>query len=72
MKHIDEKGNLMEQWQINSELTGELKPSEQPPLFTNELSEQPPLLHDEEPSWISNKKISRSRKNYTPKGEQYR
>lgn len=54
--HIDEKGNLMEQQEINRKLTGE--PGEQL------------VLIGEEPSWILNEKISRSRKKYTPKGEQ--
>ena len=48
--HIDEKGNLMEQREINRKLTGE--PSGQL------------VLIGEEPSWILNEKISRSRKKY--------
>lgn len=54
--HIDEKGNLMGQQEINRKLTGE--PGEQL------------VLIGEESSWILNEKISRSRKKYTPKGEQ--
>ncbi len=78
--HIDEKGDLMEQREINRVLTDEPseqphlfdnEPSEQPHLFDNEPSEQLPLL-DGEPSWMLNEKISRSRKKYTPKGEQVR
>ena len=57
--HIDEKGNPMEQEEINSELTGR-----QLPLFGEKQQS------GELPSWISNEKISRSRKKYTPKGEQ--
>ncbi|MEO8956548.1 MAG: DUF488 domain-containing protein [Ktedonobacteraceae bacterium] len=53
--HIDEKGKIMEQREINRKLTGG--------------QNEQPLLFDGEQPWILNEKISRSRKKYAPKGE---
>ncbi len=56
VNHIDEEGKIMKQQDINRQLAD--KPSEQLSLL------------GEDPSWLLNEKISRSRKKYTPKGEQ--
>ncbi len=54
--HIDERGKIKEQPEINR-------------LLTDGQSEQQPLF-GEQPSWLMNEKLSFSRKKYTPQGEQ--